>query len=331
MTSSDVWPCAALPDASLASRTTARVGGSIEWLLEPATPEEFVEGFRAALERGYRPRVLGGGANLLIADGKHAGLVIGTGRLSRVFRPNRTEGMDWNDGSGTGASNAPSEAEELVAWAGAPIPGLVRAAKELGWSGLEGLVGIPGHVGGAVAMNAGGRWGDFWDVIQEIRVLTPDGQLEERLRADCQPSYRNGNLGEAFVLGAVVKLKREPKPAIQERMKQYLIEKSAAQPVTERSSGCIFKNPDPELSDGRSAGRLIDDCGGKGLSIGDAVVSPKHANFIVNRGSARAADFFGLILAVQRLVFEASGVMLEREVRVWNPSEDDQIPQMPPG
>jgi len=294
----------------------------VAWLLEPATPDEFVEGYQAALERGYRPRILGGGANLLIEDGAHPWLVMGTARMGRIFRPNRSESADWNSGTGMGASNPVSEVEELVAWAGAPIPGLLRAAKELGWAGLEGLVGIPGHVGGAVAMNAGGRWGDLWEVVQEIRVLAPDGEVHERKRADCQPSYRNGNLGEDFVLGAVLRLQRESKLQIQERMKEYLLEKSAAQPVSERSSGCIFKNPDPELSDGRSAGRLIDDCGVKGLSSGDAMVSPKHANFFVNSGKALAADFYRLIEEVQHVVFEKTGVQLEREVRIWREADD---------
>lgn len=131
------------------------------------------------------------------------------------------------------------------------------------------------------------------------------------------PGYRDANLGQAVILGAALRLAQGDPAAIREAMRQYLSEKSAAQPVTEHSSGCVFRNPDPELSDGRSAGRLIDDCGGKGLSVGAAIVSPKHANFIVNQGAAKSDDVFELIERVERLVLEKSGVQLVREVGVW--------------
>jgi UDP-N-acetylmuramate dehydrogenase len=190
-------------------------------------------------------------------------------------------------------------------------------ARDLGWSGLEGLVGVPGHVGGGVTMNAGGRWGELWDVVKSVRLLTPAGELEDRSVSDCAPRYRDGNLGQAIVLGAVLRLERGNKLEIKERMAQYLSEKAAAQPVTERSSGCVFKNPDPELAGGRSAGLLVDECGGKGLSAGGARVSPKHGNFIVNTGGATAADVHTLIERVRDLVAERTGIVLETEVQVW--------------
>ncbi len=325
MNSSISWPCAALSRASLASRTTLKVGGSVEWLLEPASPQELTEAWSVAREEGYLPRILGGGANLIVPDGEHPWVVITTERMNRVFRPGMDPGPQ-GDGEaelferelppapdpGDGASDT-----RLIAWAGAGMPGLVRTARELSWTGLEGLVGVPGHIGGGVAMNAGGRWGELWDVVERVRVLTPDGEVEDRLRSQCQPGYRQGNLGGAVVLGVVLRLERGNKAEIQEQMRQYLAEKSAAQPVTERSCGCIFKNPDPELSEGRSAGQLIEACGGKGLRRGDAVVSEKHANFIVNRGGARAEDVLGLIEDVRRQVLERSGVRLASEAQVW--------------
>jgi UDP-N-acetylmuramate dehydrogenase len=295
-----------------------RVGGSAEWLLEPARPEEFVEAWVAARERGFEPRVLGGGANLLIEDGHHPCVVITTDRMARVFRP----GLDRppNDEAGTEhwqSSRVDDDDPRLVVWAGAGLPGLVRAARELGWSGLQGLVGIPGHAGGAIAMNAGGRWGNMWDVVATVRLLTPDGEVIERERGDCTPSYRNGNLEDHVVLGAVLKLEASQRAKVHEEMRTYLAEKSAAQPVTERSSGCIFKNPDPELSDGRSAGQLIEACGGKGLAQGDATVSEKHGNFIVNRGKARATDVLALIETLIARVEKETQIVLEREVRFW--------------
>ncbi len=327
MSSSKSWPCAALQLAELAPRTTLRVGGRARWLLEPADPGELVAAWRAALERGHRPRLLGGGANLIVEDGLHEVVVIATERLARVFRP-----------SGAGAAAAPDAPQDqsapfprelaaaaddprLVAWAGAGLPGLVRSARDLGLSGLEGLVGVPGQLGGGVAMNAGGRWGEMWDVVESVRLLLPDGELVQRERAACRPRYRDGGLGEAVVVGAVLRFVPAPQGEIGARMRQYLTEKSAAQPVTERSCGCIFQNPDPALSDGRSAGKLIEDCGGKGLAEGDALVSPKHGNFILNRGRARAADVLALALRLQQLVEERTGIRLEREAKVWRAAD----------
>ena len=160
-------------------------------------------------------------------------------------------------------------------------------------------------------------WGEMWDVVERVRVLTPDGRMEDRARASCAPRYRDANLAGAIVLGAVLRLERGDPDEIRARMREYLHAKSAAQPVTERSSGCIFKNPDPELSEGRSAGTLVEVCGGKGLSRGDAIVSPKHGNFIVNRGRATATDILALVEDLRRLVAERTGIGLEREVVVW--------------
>jgi len=193
----------------------------------------------------------------------------------------------------------------------------VARASELGWSGLEGLSGVPGQLGGGVAMNAGGRWGDLWDVIEAVRVLEPDGSVRDLTREACSPRYRDGNLGERIALAAVLRLKVERPDIVRARAREYLAEKTRVQPTWQRSCGCIFKNPDPARSDGRSAGRLIDDCGGKRLARGAARVSELHGNFIVNEGGAAAAEVLALIEDVRRLVLERSGVELETEARIW--------------
>lgn len=325
MSSSTSWPCAALPHADLAPRTTLRVGGSARWLLEPASPDELVAAWRAARERGFQPRILGGGANLIVADGLHDVVVIATERLARVFRP--LPGDPRIEREPAAAETFPRELPDpaddprLVAWAGAGLPGLVRSARDLGLAGLEGLVGVPGQLGGGLAMNAGGRWGEMWDVVESVRLLLPGGELVQRERAACRPRYRDGALEGAVAVGAVLRFTPAPRAEIAERMRQYLSEKSAAQPVTERSCGCIFRNPDPELAGGRSAGRLLEDCGAKGLAEGDAIVSPKHANFIVNRGRATARDVLALIERLARLVEDRAGIRLEREACVWPAGE----------
>ena len=315
------WPCVALERANLADRTTLGVGGDVEWLLEPADPAEMQAAWVACIERGGRPRVLGGGANLVIDDGLLPGAVIATRRMGRIFRPRGPDEASVLDAaelpSDRIAAVDPAADPRLVAWAGASLPGLVRAARDLGYAGLEGLVGVPGHVGGATAMNAGGRWGDFWDVVESVRVLEPDGHVRDLARADVTPSYRDGGLDDRTVLGSVLRLRPEPRSDIRERMRTYLLEKKRVQPVTESSAGCIFKNPDPEVSSGRSAGRLIEECGGKGLTRGAAAVSPLHGNFIINGGGATATDVFLLMDALRDLVAERPGIVLEFEVRRW--------------
>src|SRR5688572_8267321 len=143
MSSSVTWPCAALADADLAPRTTMRVGGRVEWLLEPSDPDELREAWCAARAAGHVPRILGGGANLLIEGGRLPGVVIATERLRRLFRPESDD--DPGDLALPTSRVAPVERTRdprLVAWCGATLPSLVQAAKALGWSGLEGLAGV---------------------------------------------------------------------------------------------------------------------------------------------------------------------------------------------
>jgi len=315
------WPCPALPQAELGARTTLKVGGRAEWLLEPTHPDQFVAAWNAAREHGLAPRVLGGGANLIVPDGVVPGAVLTTDRMARAFRPDP-------DGAGEGQEFAPvlptltlraaDEEPRLVVWAGYSLLALVRVTRDLGWSGFEGLAGVPGHLGGGVAMNAGGRWGAMWDVVESVRVLESDGRVRQRARAECEPRYRDGNLGGALVLGAVLRFRPAQRAAVKERVAEYLRQKGAAQPLTERSCGCVFKNPDPERSGGRSAGQLIEAAGAKGSARGDAVVSEKHANFIVNRGRARARDVLDLIEDVRARVADRFGLRLENEVKVWD-------------
>ncbi len=328
MLSSVTWPCAALCEADLAARTTLAVGGRVAWLLEPATPGEFVSAWRAALERGFSPRVLGGGANLIVDEGLHPCVVVTTARMTRLFRA----GLEENaEACGFERALAAGEGGDpvLFAWAGVPIPGLVRAARELGWTGLEGLVGVPGHLGGGVAMNAGGRWGEMWDVVESVELLSPTGEEIELRRTDARPKYRDGNLAGAVVLAAWLRLEHGNPDEIRQRMRDYLSQKSAAQPVTERSAGCVFKNPDRELSGGRSAGHLLEASGAKGMRRGDALVSPKHANFIVNPGKARPSDVLALVEDMRRAVLDRTGIQLETEVKIWRGPGTD--PPTPPG
>jgi UDP-N-acetylmuramate dehydrogenase len=271
------------------------------------------------------------GANLIIDDGTLPGVVISTQRVRRTFRPLepgqtiQPDELSEEEAAKLLDIEAPAIAADdprLIVWAGASLPGLVRAGNELGWSGLEGLIGVPGTLGGAIAMNAGGRWGDIWDVVDMVRVLRADGEFEDIARADGNPGYRNGGLGDSIVVGAVLRLELDNKLQVAERSKQYLLEKRAVQPVTESSAGCVFKNPGGAKAGNPnskkiSAGQLIDELGLKSLKRGPAQVSELHGNFIVNRGGATGSDVFGLIDDLKRAVQDMRGIDLEVEVKRW--------------
>lgn len=294
-----------------------RVGGRAEWLLEPATPEELRAAITAAREDGVEPRILGGGANLIVDDGILPGVVITTDRMKRLFRP-----VEMSAGLATelDARIAPSPREEglrFVAWAGTTHQKLLTSACELGWSGLEGLAGVPGHVGGGVAMNAGGKWGGMWDSIERVLVVDERGELVELMRDQCSPTYRNGGLGRKVVASVLLRFRLDSTLAVKERAREFLLAKNKVQPVSLWSAGCIFKNPDPKLADGRTAGQLVDAAGLKGTRIGDAEITDLHGNFFVNRGKATARDLLALIERARSVVFEKSGVLLENEVKVW--------------
>lgn len=325
------WPCASLKDADLGARTTLRVGGSVEWLLEPANPDELRAAIVRAKDEGFTPRVLGGGANLVIDDRGLPGVVIATDRMNFVFRPMAPPpGADEGGGglldevvpSARVAPPDPADDPRLAVWAGVPLPKLCRAARDLGYSGLEKMAGVPGQVGGGIAMNAGGKDpdGTLWqmsDVVEQIRVVNELGEFEDIDAEAWAPGYRDGRLGDAVVAGAVLRFEPRPKVEVAGDSRDYLRRKNAVQPVTEWSAGCVFKNPDPEVSGGRTAGLLVDEAGGKGRRIGGAIISERHGNFLVNTGEASAEDVFTLIEETRARVAEHSGVELELEVKLW--------------
>lgn len=279
----------------LGSFTTFGMGGSPRLLAEPRNYDEFIEA-ASKLRREKIPfRILGGGANVFIDDrGLDEAVILTTG-CSLMIR----EGEDTR---------------VLRLGAGVPINTFIARMREIGQTGAECLVGIPGSIGGATVMNAGGRHGWFNSIVRRVRILLPDGTDLEVDAADAGFDYRTSNFGDdRIVLETIVELEPGDKKAIQERGREILKEKSAAQPLTQKSAGCIFKNP----PDG-SAGKLLDAAGLKGLRRGGAEVSTKHANFIVNQGGATLDDVTGLIDEMRARVLEHAGISLEREVKVWS-------------
>jgi UDP-N-acetylmuramate dehydrogenase len=188
----------------------------------------------------------------------------------------------------------------------------VALCAERGLAGAERLVGIPGTVGGAVAGNAGGAHGSIGDLLAAVTVLEAGGLR----RVGCAPGdfgYRRSPFRGAVVVAAELRLQRDEPRAIRQRLRAIHAAKRSSQPLAERSAGCIFKNPPAQ-----SSGRLIDAAGCKGLAVGKARVSERHANFIVNGGGASAGQVLELAARVRERVAEASGQRLELEVEVWN-------------
>lgn len=287
-------PCPYRADAELAPFTTFRMGGRVPLLAEPRNREELAAVLRHLRAEGAPFRILGGGANVVIDDRGLDEAVVLTGGHSFVVR----EGEDTR---------------VLRVGAGLSIPRFVAQARDMGMAGAECLVGIPGTMGGATAMNAGGRHGQLSDIARRVRVLLPSGDEEELPVTAETFGYRRSIFGEELiVLETVVELTPGNREASSALVRRYLKEKSDAQPLTEKSAGCVFKNPP-----GQSAGRLLDGAGAKGMRVGDAAVSAKHANFIVNRGAARMKDVLRLVDDMRAAVRERMGLLLETEVRFW--------------
>ncbi len=278
-------------DVPFARLTTLGVGGLCRWLFEPATEAEAASFVRTCAGAGLPYRVLGGGSNLVVL-GDIATPVL---RLA-LPRSVRRTGL------------------ELTASASHGHIALAEAAAQEGLSGLEFASGIPGSLGGALHMNAGAYGREWVDVLARYRFLTAAGELVEKVPEPGEFRYRWSWLGEGrVVLAATARLAAGDPQRIRAQVAEYREKRGTSQPLSVRNAGCIFKNPP-----GRSAGRLIDEAGLKGLRIGDAEVSPEHGNFLVNRGKAGASEFRDLMQRVQAVVLERHGIALEKEVEIWD-------------
>lgn len=247
---------------------------------------------RRVRSEGLALKVLGEGANVLIDDDGFDGVVVRLDRAS--FRQVRREG------------------DRLHVGAGVDLMPLSRQCSEQGWSGLEGMAGIPATVGGAVRMNAGGKFGNFGDVIAEADVVGADGRAERWDRSRLGFGYRASAVQDEIVTGARLTLHEADPAECTARYRTYWRLKRESQPISECSAGCVFKNPP-----GQSAGALIDRAGLKGARIGGARVSERHANFIVAEHGAKTADVLRLIDLIRTQVAREFATELETEVDVW--------------
>lgn len=278
----------------LARHTTFGIGGPARLFYEPRTEQEAIEVVRACRREGTPLFVLGGGTNLLVRDEGVDGAVVSLRKMSASRFDGRRARVE----------------------AGASFPRLVSEGVERRCGGAEGLVGIPGTVGGALVMNAGGRYTEICQFVERVRVVDREGVARTLSRDEAGFAYRASRLAEHVVLGVDLAFPEGDLEGQRARLRQIIMEKSRTQPLAAKSAGCVFKNPAPRIA----AGRLIDEAGFKGMILGGALVSPVHANFLVNRRGARASDVLGLIHDIKTRVRERNGVDLELEIKVW-PSE----------
>ncbi len=275
---------------SLAPHTHIRVGGPAEFFLEPATEDGAALVVKVTQELELPLYLLGGGSNLVVADEGVEGVVLSLHKLNRLVR----------------------DRNRVTAGAGIPLPLLIRSTKDIGLKGLEFLIGIPAHVGGAVAMNAGTHDAETFDRLVSLTLINPAGDIEVWDRDKMHPEYRNGGLRDRVVLRATWELEEDDPDQIFQRLEASLKRRNATQPVTQKSVGCVFTNPD-----GDSAGRLIEEAGCKLMRRGALAVSARHANYFVNEGGGTCQDFLELMADVQKRVEDKFGVRLEPEVKVW--------------
>ncbi|HEY3401611.1 MAG TPA: UDP-N-acetylmuramate dehydrogenase [Geothrix sp.] len=277
-------------DVPFARLTTLGVGGLCHWLFEPTTEAEAQTFVRACAREGLPWRVLGGGSNLVVLGDLEVPVL-------RLAFPKEIR----------------REGTRLTAPASHGHIALAEAAAAAGLSGLEFASGIPGSLGGAIRMNAGAYGREWVDVLTRYRFLTPEGDLVEKAPDPGEFTYRWSFLtGGRVVLSATATLAEGDPAVIRAQVAEYRAKRGTSQPLSKRNAGCIFKNPP-----GQSAGRLIDQASLKGLRVGDAEVSPEHANFLINHGHATAAEFAELMAQVRAKVLAAHGVDLEPEVEIW--------------
>jgi UDP-N-acetylmuramate dehydrogenase len=278
-------------DAPMKKYSSLKVGGPAECLLFPKNMKELRKVILHARRKSIPLFILGKGTNLIVRDGGINGWVVS---LTQGMKKIRMDGAC------------------LEAEAGCSLQQLVQFSIQKGLAGLEPFFGIPGTVGGALAMNAG-AWGvEMKDVIHSVTLMKEDGEVVKRLRSKLRFSYRNLTLPSTWViLKGFFHLERGRREEILERVKSFSEMRKKTQPLDYPSAGSIFKNP----KEG-PAGQWIDEVGLKGFSIGQAMISDRHANFIINLGKTTAEEVLDLIERVERRVYEEKGISLEREVKV---------------
>lgn len=289
----------------MAEHTSFHVGGPVDAWVNPRNREELIALMTGARERKIKYRVVGDGTNLLVDDRGMPGIAINLSEYFRQITLIKEKGRDIS----------------LYAEAGVRTKSLCRFCLQRGYQGMHFALGIPGTIGGAIQMNAGTGLGWMSDVLRYIEIVTPGGTTKKIFKDKLTAGYRRLSWEDmataedeypSVILGGCFELTLGNIQDLRKQARTILKMRQQKQPIGEFSGGCFFKNPDSE----RPAGWLIDQSGLKGQKYGGAVVSKKHANFIINAGDASASDILGLMKTVQKTVFEKYQIMLEPEVQI---------------
>jgi UDP-N-acetylmuramate dehydrogenase len=276
----------------LAMHTWFQLGGAAEYFAEPRNPDELIALVRRCREEEIPVRVLGNGSNLLVRDEGVPGMVL---RLSApAFAQIDVDG------------------QTITAGGGARLGHVVTTAVHEGLAGLEVLVAIPGTLGGALHGNAGAHGGDIGQWTVRATVVAATGEVYDREREELEFGYRQSNLDELVILEAQLYLERDDPRELARRLQKQWIIRKASQPMGHQCAGCVFKNPR-----GMTAGELIERAGLKGTRIGGAVVSERHANFIIAEPECTSSDVLRLIDMIRGQVHQRLGVELELELEIW--------------
>jgi len=288
--------------------TTFKVGGLAEVVVRPADGKDIERAVALARDMELAWRIFGEGSNLLVLDGGIREVMINlSDALSEVEFQAPARGDQEN---GPEKEIGPRITAKLGA--GVRLMSVVKECQQHGLSGLEWAAGIPGTVGGALAMNAGSMGSSMADVVEWVEWMSPEGGVQVRRKDELEFEYRRLHIPEEAVITACgIRLQRDDKKAVRERIVAGLKKRRQTQPLQHPSAGSVFKNPP-----GDYAGRLIEAAGLKGKRVGDAQISDVHANFIVNRGRARSKDVTALIDLAKSKVAEEFGVELELEVEI---------------
>lgn len=272
--------------------TSFKIGGPCDLMLLPSNLEQIEEALKIVRKANLPLLVLGKGSNLLVSDEGIRGVVL---KLGGNFSTCSAEGV------------------HLYAQSGVSLRSLAEFAADRALEGMEFAHGIPGSLGGAITMNAGAYGGEMKEIVRSVKILRADGSIEELSNEEMGFAYRSSLVQreDLIVLGAKLELKAGEKEKIFEKMKEYMRRRIEKQPLNYPSAGSVFKRPE-----GYFAGSLIEECGLKGLRYGGAMVSDKHAGFIVNVGNATCREVLTLIQVVQKTVYDIKKVRLEREVRL---------------
>ncbi len=276
----------------LAKETWYGLGGPADYFVRPENVEQLVQVVSRCNENEIPIYVLGYGSNLLVADEGVRGVVC-------QLKSDNFSQMKFDK-------------EQVTAGAGVELSRLLLTCAKKGLSGLEPLTGIPGSIGGAVRMNSGGNFGDIGTAIESVTLMGEDGNIFEKRKPELQFDYRQSNITAKFILEARMSLTAGDPEQITKTIKEIWVFKKNNQPLNTINSGCIFKNPR-----GMSAGAMIDRAGLKGLVNGGAIVSEKHANFIIAQKGCTSKDVLRLIELVREKVRKQFNIELELEIEIW--------------